>query len=104
MKQLISVCFLALVIPTLVFTAPADSAQKKRSAVRLSNPALTAAVLRELMEYIVDTHGLDKAKRDFDGGYGSRFASASNYGNKLMALQAATDWQGPGRKRRGAQS
>jgi hypothetical protein len=39
-------------------------------------------------------------KRQVDAGYGSRFVAAHKVGSKLVALKQASDWSGPGRKRR----
>lgn len=67
----------------------------------ISDPYLTLQVLEELIASLRSELSIETAeKRQFDGGYGSRYVAAHSVGSKLMALKQAADWNGPGRKRR----
>lgn len=66
----------------------------------LYDQLLTIQVLEDLVAKLRSELPNDVNKRQFDGGYGSRYVAAHSVGSKLMALKQAADWNSPGKKRR----
>lgn len=95
--------FLAPCLLLLLCSSALDTEipEDNRYIFRMANPVVTLQALEELTALLRSELSNEvENKRNFDGGYGSRYVAAHSVGSKLMALKQAADWNGPGRKKR----
>nr|QUP52009.1 DH31 [Urechis unicinctus] len=89
-----------VLISSVTRTQALGEGSRRIQSNEVSDHDLMIDVLLELLGTLRGTNPTIKEKRQMgvDAGYGSRYDVVNRLSSKLMAMQQAADWNGPGRK------